>query len=248
VESFRAFFSIRDLGDYLDVACGEGEFTERLLETAKGYRSALGIDTDEESLATARELFEGHFGNVFFDSEDAHSLSMPAASFDTVSISNALHHVVDPQRVLSELRRVLRPGGILVVNEMISDVLSPEQENARDLHHFKARIDRSQGLEHRETYSEDRLRELLGLAPVVPSAEVAGSSRPAVLLDLTEHPEADDPELRERRIEFLESYAEIVEGSDLYPTIRKEALRLKYRISSGGFSPQPQKVYVLSWG
>lgn len=239
MESFEAFFSLRELGDYLDVACGEGEFTERLLEGAKGYRSALGLDIDEEGLATARGLFEGHFGNVFFDVEDAHHLSVADDSFDTVSISNALHHVVDPHQVLHELRRVLRPGGILVVNEMISDVTTVDQENARDLHHFKARIDRSQGLEHRDTYTEGQLRELLGL-------ETPGQSR--VLLDLTEYPEADDPELRERRIEFLESYPEIIEGSDIYPSIRKEALRLKYRIASGGFSPQPQKVYVLSRG
>ncbi|MFP4431729.1 MAG: class I SAM-dependent methyltransferase [Spirochaetaceae bacterium] len=232
------YLSSRDLGDYLDVACGEGEFAERLLEAAGGYRSALGVDVDEESLATARLLFEGHYGNVFFQQGDIHRLDMADASFDTVSISNALHHVRRPEAVLQELFRVLRPEGILVVNEMIRDDLAPDQENARDLHHLKARIDRLKGIDHRSTYTDGELRELLGI-----DGSVGGAT---VELEATEYPDGDDPKTIQGRLEFLEEYAELAEGTDEYGAIRKEALRLKHRISSRGFRPQPQKLYVLS--
>jgi SAM-dependent methyltransferase len=235
---FDDYIATRDLGDYLDVACGEGEFAERLLEAAAGYRSALGVDTDEESLATARGLFEGHYGNVFFQPGDIHNLDTPDAAFDTVSISNALHHVRRPEEVLRELFRVMRPGGILVVNEMIRDGLAPDQENARDLHHLKARIDRLKGIEHRETYTDGELRALLGLE------ESAGG--PTVELEVTECPGGDDPETIQGRLEFLEGYAELAEGTEEYAAIRKQALRLKHRISASGFRPQPQKLYVLS--
>jgi SAM-dependent methyltransferase len=240
MSAFDDYFAYRDLGDYLDVACGEGEFTERLLEAAAGYRSARGIDPDEESLATARGLFEGHFGNVFFETGDAHHLKIEEGRFDTVSISNALHHVRGPQVVLKELRRVLRPRGVLVVNEMIQDGLAPDQENARDLHHLKARIDRLKGIEHRETYTADELRALLKLDD--PSAA------PAVELETTEYPDPDDPETLSGRLEFLEAYVELAEGTEEYADLRKAALRLKHRISSVGFRPQPQRLYVLSLG
>lgn len=236
--AFDDYFASRDLGDYLDVACGEGEFTERLLEAAAGYRSALGIDPDEESLAIARSLFEGHFGNVFFEAGDAHHLEIEDGRFDTVSISNALHHVRRPEIVLKELRRVLRRGGILVVNEMIRDGLAPDEENARDLHHLKARIDRLKGIVHRETYTADELRAVLKLD------DPAAGTR--VELEVTEYPDPDDPETVEGRLEFLEAYAELAEGTDDYAEVRKAALRLKHRIATTGFRPQPQGLYVLS--
>ncbi len=240
MSAFDDYIASRDLGDYLDVACGEGEFTERLLEAAAGYRSARGVDPDEESLAVARSLFEGHFGNVFFEAGDAHQLEIEDESFDTVSISNALHHVRRPEVVLDELRRLLRRGGILVVNEMIRDGLEPDEENARDLHHFKARIDRLKGIEHRETYTDDELRTVLRLE------DPAGGI--TVELETIERPDPDDAETVESRLEFLEAYAELAEGTDDYAEVRKAALRLKHRISSAGFRPQPQRLYVLSLG
>ena len=52
--------------------------------------------------------------NVSFSIEDATSLSFPDESFDAVIISNALHIMPDPTLALSEIKRVLRSGGLLI--------------------------------------------------------------------------------------------------------------------------------------
>lgn len=52
--------------------------------------------------------------NVCFSVEDATALSFPDNTFDAVIISNALHIMPDPQVVLANIRRVLRPGGLLI--------------------------------------------------------------------------------------------------------------------------------------
>ena len=52
--------------------------------------------------------------NVHFSVEDATALSFPDQSFDAVIISNALHIMPDPGLALANIKRVLRPGGLLV--------------------------------------------------------------------------------------------------------------------------------------
>jgi len=52
--------------------------------------------------------------NVCFSVEDATALSFADQTFDTVIISNALHIMPDPQAVLAGIRRVLKPGGLLI--------------------------------------------------------------------------------------------------------------------------------------
>ena len=52
--------------------------------------------------------------NVCFSVEDATALSFEEQSFDAVIISNALHIMPDPQAVLANIKRVLRPGGLLI--------------------------------------------------------------------------------------------------------------------------------------
>ncbi len=235
MKELEAFFSERHLGDYLDVACGEGEFTERLLAAASGYRSAEGIDQDPESIATAESDLSAGYEGLRFQIGDAAMIDAADNAYDTASISNALHHVESPEEVVAELWRVLRPGGLLVVNEMIQNDMNPKQQIARDLHHLKARIDRLKCLRHDETYHLDSLEELL-----------IGATGTLVLLATTETPEPDDEEQLSRRVEFLESYAELAEDHPEYAAVRKEALRLKHRLRSVGFQPQPQRIYVLS--
>lgn len=57
--------------------------------------------------------------NLTFEVADATALPYPDASFDVVLIANALHIMPDPEQALREIRRVLRPGGLLIAPNFV---------------------------------------------------------------------------------------------------------------------------------
>ncbi|ORW95867.1 hypothetical protein AWB92_08620 [Mycobacterium sp. IEC1808] len=96
----------------LDVATGTGDLAF-LEEAAVGPEGkVVGVDSCAAMLAVARGR---HLGSVDFQEGDAMDLPFPDASFDVVTISFGLRNVADRGRALREFRRVLRPGGRLMV-------------------------------------------------------------------------------------------------------------------------------------
>lgn len=94
----------------LDVGCGEGRFTSAL---ARAGREAVGIDVAEEPLRRAREREEG-LDLRLVPTEGPWPL--PDVSFDAVWAGEVIEHVADTAGWLSEVRRVLRSGGALVLS------------------------------------------------------------------------------------------------------------------------------------
>lgn len=104
--------------DVVDVACGTGDLTELFAGTAA--RSVLGLDFTPPMLEIARgkSSRRAHAGAVpRYEHGDATALHLADASADVVSIAFGLRNVGDPARALAEFRRILRPGGRLVVLE-----------------------------------------------------------------------------------------------------------------------------------
>jgi SAM-dependent methyltransferase len=138
-------------GRVLDVATGAGSFVQFLLDGLRDHGEIVGIDANPER----REPFEAAFGgraDVRFVEMDAHHLDFADGSFDTVCVSNSLHHFADPSPVLAEMLRVLGPGGHVIVNEMYRDGQSATQETHVLLHHWWAAVGTRRGEVHRETY------------------------------------------------------------------------------------------------
>lgn len=77
-----------------------------------------GIDFSEEMLAKARaRIARDGLANVALRRMDARELDFPDASFDQVAAMHVLSVVPEPERVVAEMARVLRPGGtVLIVN------------------------------------------------------------------------------------------------------------------------------------
>ena len=104
--------------DVLDVACGTGDLAEAFADA--GPRSVVGVDFTEPMLAIARHKAERRDADAVepaYRHGDAMDLEFPDASFDVVSIAFGIRNVTDPDRAIAEFRRVLRPGGRLVILE-----------------------------------------------------------------------------------------------------------------------------------
>jgi SAM-dependent methyltransferase len=131
-EYFRAFDELRESEDVeprdisyavhrfdeargkrvLDVGCGNGYV---LAQYALHGANVVGVDLTERAIDLSRRRFrllglDGEFAQI-----DGMRLPYPDASFDVVCSMGVLHHIPDPRPLVSELERVLRPGGELVV-------------------------------------------------------------------------------------------------------------------------------------
>lgn len=104
-------------GEYLlDVACGTGTTA---IEAAAGVSPGgrvLGVDLSGRMVeaARARARLE-HCLNARFERMDAERLDLPDEGFDAVLCVLGLMYLPDPERALAEMRRVLRPGGRIVL-------------------------------------------------------------------------------------------------------------------------------------
>ncbi len=99
----------------LDCGCGVGSITVDLAEIVKPGQ-VVGIDRDPEQLAAARALARDRgLTNVDFEVGDVYDLDYPDAAFGAALAHTLLMHLSDPLRALREMRRVLKPGGVICV-------------------------------------------------------------------------------------------------------------------------------------
>ena len=101
----------------LDVACGPGFLTRAF---ARAGAETVGLDATEAFLAFARaEAHDEGLTNVEFRAGDAEHLPFAEGAFDVVVSRAAFHHFPQPARVLAEMARVCRPGGTVMVADML---------------------------------------------------------------------------------------------------------------------------------
>jgi SAM-dependent methyltransferase len=97
--------------DVLEAGCGAGMGLPVLGRVA---RSVQAGDVDAENLRAARAGCAGH-ANVSLRAFQAQNLPFPDEAFDLVLLFEAIYYVPDVRRFLEETRRVLRPGGTLLI-------------------------------------------------------------------------------------------------------------------------------------
>ncbi|MFZ6029171.1 MAG: methyltransferase domain-containing protein [Chloroflexota bacterium] len=102
----------KSLGRVLELGCGTGFFTSILAENAE---AVTATDLSGPLLSIARRRLR-RFEHVSFRQVDCEQIGFPDASFDTVFMANLIT-IVDANKTLAECRRVLKPGGqLLIVN------------------------------------------------------------------------------------------------------------------------------------
>jgi ubiquinone/menaquinone biosynthesis C-methylase UbiE len=113
--------------DVLDVACGPGLVA---CAAAARARHVVGVDLTPAMIEQARALQSRlGLGNVDWLLGDASSLPFAADTFSVALTRYSLHHFTDPARVVAEMARVARPGGCVVVADI---VLPPHKAAAYD--------------------------------------------------------------------------------------------------------------------
>lgn len=218
-------------GRVLDAATGRGEFVELLVGNLGSFREIVAIDSSERAAAA----FEGRIRrpDVCFMTMDVERMTFPDGAFDTVCISNSLHHMSHLAQALRELMRVLKPGGLLIVNEMICDGQTEAQLSHVLMHHWSARIDTLLGTTHHETFTR---RQIINMIHSLGLQE----------LEIMEYtlPQEDGPEIRDSLISAIDRNAARLGDQPGAEGLREEGERIRERIRRIGLSAATEMLIL----
>ncbi len=101
-----------ETSDVLEVACGSGMGLPYLVKRA---RTVTGTDVDPANIELSRELAQGHPG-ITVSCCDGHVQPYDDASFDVVSLLEAVYYLEDPPAHVAEVHRLLKPGGRYILS------------------------------------------------------------------------------------------------------------------------------------
>lgn len=146
----------------LDLACGPSVLAPAI---APVCGAVVGVDYTARSLAVGRSrLREAAIANVHLARALAERAPFADGAFDAAVLRLALHHFDDPQAVLREAHRLLRPGGALLV----LDILAAEDPEVARLHDA---LEILRDPSHTALVSRTRMRALLVAAGFAPERE-----------------------------------------------------------------------------
>jgi SAM-dependent methyltransferase len=155
LQRFSAWLPPKGDGYYIDLACGCGEFLYMM--QGLGYQHLAGVDLCKEEIEHARRFVRA---DLHFQDAIEYLRSLPAGSAEMVSALNFLEHVDRDTLVelLSEINRVLRPGGTLIA--MVPNAASP----------FSS-ISRHWDITHEWAFSQNNFHQLAALTGFSPEIE-----------------------------------------------------------------------------
>ncbi len=132
VEHFHRYYMARHFCRdmrVLDIASGEGYGSALIAQVAS---SVIGVDVDQAAVDHASISYVR--GNLSFRQGSATDIPVDDCSIDVLVSFETLEHFVDHDRFMSEARRILRPGGKLILSTPDRDIFSPVGAPATEFH------------------------------------------------------------------------------------------------------------------
>jgi ubiquinone/menaquinone biosynthesis C-methylase UbiE len=219
----------------LDIGTGNGNFIKVLTSLETDFKSAIGIDVLDSSIKSCEANFKDE--RISFMKMNALNMEFEDDSFDVVSLSNSFHHLEFIEDTLREMERVLAPGGVIIICEMISNNLNKRQKSHLEMHHFAAEIDRERGAIHYQTFTDKEILKLLG--------EKSSLNIKDAWELVTPTTEGISEKEMEWLFETIDRVQERIEGHDRIEYYRKKAEKIKKYIRKYGFESATQIIVVL---
>ena len=114
-KAVRAIADQPEVRRVLDVATGTGDFAIAIAKKLPAGSEIVGVDLSEQMLEIGRQKVQG---NIALQQGDVEHLDFEDGSFDRVSVAFGVRNFEHLEQGLSEMYRVLRPGGKLVILEL----------------------------------------------------------------------------------------------------------------------------------
>jgi len=117
LDNYLSSLQLSPTAKVLEIGCGTGAVIRHLAQREEFAGEALGVDQCHAFIASAQHFsdIENLTDRVEFRVGDAHQLEFPSTSFDAVIAHTLISHVADPETVIQEMARVVRPGGSVVI-------------------------------------------------------------------------------------------------------------------------------------
>lgn len=152
LSALKVTWAYRTVPRGLSIGCGTGSL-ERHARMLGICDRIDAFDVSKESIREARRLArEERIGGIRYRVRDCDRITLPRSRYDMAFFHGSLHHIADPHRMLGEVRKSLKPHGLLYID----DYVGPSRDEWTDEH-----------LVHARTFW-DGLPEALRLQPVNP--------------------------------------------------------------------------------
>ena len=115
LHEYLEFMNIDDAQSVLDLGCGTGFAAREIAKRSNFKGHVTGIDISTHLIEQARQLAdeEGLGDRVAFEVGDSRSLDLDDESFDVVIAHTLISHLPDPESLLGEMKRLVKPGGYI---------------------------------------------------------------------------------------------------------------------------------------
>lgn len=233
MEQLKTFFAGKIVNSILDIGTGSGDFIKLISGYFSPETRITGIDPSEEAVAEAQR--QNELPNVGFVRMEGERMSFADESFDLVCLSNAMHHLASTDHTFAEMKRVVKPGGWLLIAEIVSDNLNEAQETQKMVHHFKSYVDRKMGITHRETWPRAEVLEIIKSAGIKPVLTFDFNRMKEPTRDTGEH---------QKWIHMFSSHLAQLEGQAEYAEKAELFKQFKERLNKFGFQFAPQLVVL----
>lgn len=224
MERLEKKLKIIEGGNVLDIGSGRGEFIH-IIKEFKSFNKITANDIEQRSEDFIKEHFKDI--NIEFVKADASNLPFDDNSFDTVCISNSLHHLPNMEKILAEMKRVLRDGGNFIINEMYCNNQNEAQMSHVLLHHWFAKIDKVFGKYHDETFTKKQIENIVNKLELS-NYEIIDYCWPI--------PDPKDAKLIEERAKLIDIGLKQLEEKDEFEAMKAEGEKIKEHIEANGFA------------